>query len=307
MQRNLLFRYAAISAAIFTGACSAETIPDAYGNFESIEVVVSAQTAGQLRQFTPSEGMRLERDAVVALVDTLQLSLERAQLVAQRLATGARRAEVDRQVGVLAVQRDIALRTYERTQRLHEARAATAQQLEQAERDYRTLVAQIGALQAQRQSVDLDVASTGARVAVIDDRVAKSSVVNPVSGTVLAVYVHAGELVQPGQALYRIANLDTLVLRAYVSGAQLASLSIGRVVSVNVDHGSGELRTIPGTLSWISPSAEFTPTPVQTRDDRADLVYAVKILVPNTDGSLRIGMPADVILTGSATPGANSP
>ena len=289
----ILFVCAALSPLV---ACRRDGEPDAYGNFEATEVVVSAQTSGEVRRFTPVEGLRLERGAVVALIDTTQLALERAQLVAQRSATGARRTEVSEQLGVLEVQREIARRAYERTRRLHAAQAATAQQLDQAERDYRVLVAQIAATRAQRQSVGLDVASNEARVEQIRDRIAKSSVANPQPGTVLATYAREGEVVQVGQPLYKIADLDTLVLRAYVTGAQLASVRLGEGVQVRVDAPGGRLRTIAGTVSWVSPTAEFTPTPVQTRDERADLVYAVKIRVANPDGALKIGMPADVTL-----------
>lgn len=291
---------AGLIAALSLVACNDDDAPDAYGNFEATEVVVSAQTSGQIEMFLPVEGMRLERGVVAAIIDTTQLALERAQLIAQRSAVGARRTEVSEQLKVLEVQRDIALRTYERTQRLRASQAATVQQLDQAERDYRVLVAQIEALRAQRSSVGMDVASSEARVAQIGDRIAKSSVMNPQQGTVLTTYARAGEVVQPGQPLYKIADLDTLVLRAYVTGAQLSALRLGQQVEVRVDRGAGDLLTIPGTLTWISPSAEFTPTPVQTRDERAELVYAVKVRVPNAGGVLKIGMPGDMTL-GSAT------
>ncbi|HEX5829365.1 MAG TPA: HlyD family efflux transporter periplasmic adaptor subunit [Gemmatimonadaceae bacterium] len=293
-------RLAAPIALAALSACNGEPDPDAYGNFEATEVVVSAQTSGQIERFTPVEGMRLARGSLVALVDTTQLALERAQLVAQRAATSARRREVSEQLRVLEVQRDIARRAYERTRRLHAQQAATAQQLDQAERDYRTLGAQIDALRAQRQSVGLDVAANEARVEQIGDRIARSSVVNPRAGTVLATYARTGEVVQPGQPLYKIADLDTLELRAYVTGEQLAAVRLGQQVQVRVDDGDA-LRTIPGTVTWVSPTAEFTPTPVQTRDERADLVYAVKIRVPNRDGALKIGMPGDVTF-GAAMP-----
>ena len=284
----VLFTLGALSS------CKREPKPDAYGNFEATEVVVSAQTSGQIQSFTPQDGMRLDRGAVVAVIDTTQLALERQQLVAQRAATGSRGAEVSEQLRVLEVQRDIALRNYERTRRLQAEQAATSQQLDQAERDYRTLVAQIEAVKAQRRSVSMDVASSDARVAQSRDRIAKSTVTNPQAGTVLTTYARAGEVVQPGQPLYKIANLDTLDLRAYVTGGQLPAVRLGQRVEVRVDRGNDKLRTIAGVVTWVSPTAEFTPTPVQTRDERADLVYAVKIRVPNADGSLKIGMPADV-------------
>lgn len=276
--------------------CHSAPAPDAYGNFEATEVIVSAQTAGQIERFVPVEGAQLARGATAALIDTTQLALQRRQAVAQHDAAAARTAEANRQLGVLTVQRTIAQRTFERTRRLHAEQAATAQQLDQAERDYQVLLAQIQAARAQTKSASMDAASMNASVAEIADHIAKSNVVNPESGTVLTTYARAGEVVQPGTPLYKIANLDTLVLRAYVSGSQLASFRVGQRVRVHVDAGNGTLAALPGTVSWVSSTSEFTPTPVQTRDERADLVYAVKILVPNHDGALKIGMPGDLTL-----------
>jgi HlyD family secretion protein len=287
---------------LLLSACGGGPEPDAYGNFEAIEVVISAQTSGQIHRFTPVEGIRLERGAVVALIDTTQLALERRQLAAQRAAAGARRIEVGEQLKVLEVQHEIAHRGYERTRRLHDQQAATARQLDEAEREYRGLAAQIEAVRAQRLSIGLEAASTEARVEQIRDRLAKSSVANPVAGTVLATYARAGEVVQAGQPLYKIADLDTLVLRAYVTGSQLSAVRLGQQVQVRVDRGNG-LMAVPGTVTWVSPTAEFTPTPIQTRDERADLVYAVKIRIANREGVLKIGMPGDVTL-GARTEGS---
>jgi HlyD family secretion protein len=279
--------------------CSKGDTPDAYGNFEATEIVVSVQASGQLESFTPSEGVKLAAGAVVGMVDTTQLGLERDQVVAQRQATEARAAAAGGQVGVYTSQLDVARRTLERTRRLFEQKAATAQQLDQAERDYRMLVAQVSAARAQQQSVGREVSSSTARVAQIRDRIAKSDVVNPSPGTVLATYVKTGEVVQQGQPLYRIANLDTMVLRAYVAETQLASLKLGARVRVNVDQGNGQRITLPGVVTSVASKAEFTPTPVQTRDERADLVYAVKVNVANPNGAIKIGMPADLDLAGA--------
>ena len=289
--------FAVVAPVVIVAACHRGAQPDAYGNFEATEVVVSAQTSGQLQQFTPVEGARLERGAVVAVVDTTQLALQRQQSIAQRAAAGSRGMEVAAQLTALEAQRDVAQRTYERTQRLFAEKAATSQQLDQAERDYRTLTAQVTAARAQRTSANMDAASSSARVAQLGDQLSKSAVVNPQAGTVLTTYARAGEIVQPGQPLYKIADLDTLVLRAYVSGSQLPALKLGQPVQVHVDRGDGKLATMTGTITWISSTAEFTPTPVQTRDERADLVYAVKVRVPNADGSLKIGMPGDITIS----------
>ncbi|HET9454120.1 MAG TPA: HlyD family efflux transporter periplasmic adaptor subunit [Gemmatimonadaceae bacterium] len=290
VQRALL---AALAVAM--AACNGEPEADAYGNLEATEVVVSAQSSGQLLSFTPTEGDQLAAGAVVAQVDTTQLVLELTQIAAQRDAVDARTREVDEQVHVLQVQRDIARRNFDRTRRLRAQQAATAQQMDQAERDYRVLGAQIDAALASRVSIGREGAAGDARVAQIRDRLAKSRVVNPEAGVVLATYANEGEVVQTGQPLYRVARLDTLDLRAYVTGDLLARVRIGQRVRVNVDRG-GELSTVWGTVTWVADKAEFTPTPVQTRDERADLVYAIKVRVPNQDGMLKIGMPADVTL-----------
>ena len=291
-------------AGALLAACHRGAQPDAYGNFEATEVVVGAQTSGQLLSFTPREGDHLSAGALAGVVDTTQLALERQQLLAQHASSGARVTQVEQQVAVLQVQQDIARRAYERTRRLFAEQAATAQQLDQAQRDYEVLGKQIDATRAQQRSAGEDAAAAQARVAQIRDQIANSRITAPVSGTVLATYVREGEFVQPGQPLFRIANLDTLELRAYVTGTQLPSLTLGQRVRVHVDSAQGGLLALPGIVSWIASKAEFTPTPVQTRDERADLVYAVKIRVANPRGALKIGMPADV--TFGAAPSAPS-
>ena len=296
MRRLLLI----CSVAAFSAGCNRAHKPDAYGTFEANEVVVSAQTSGQLLTFTPVEGTQLARGAIVGLVDTAQLALQREQIAATGEATRARTDEATRQIGVFEVQRAIALRAYERTRRLFYQKAATAQQLDQAERDYRVLVAQIAAAQAQRTSVTKDLKSGRARLAEISETLGRSRVINPQNGTVLATFARAGEVVQPGTPLYRIANLDSLTLRAYISEQQLSAIKLGSQVQVNVDAGNGKTIPLPGRVDWISSKAEFTPTPVQTRDERADLVYAVKVLVANQRGLLKIGMPADIDLSPTA-------
>lgn len=294
-----------LSVLVSPTGCSSTPVADAYGNFEAVEVVVSAQTTGQLERFSVVEGSQLARGADVALIDTTQLALQREQLVAQGNAADARTAQASREIRVLLAQRDVSQRAYERTKRLHSEQAATAQQLDQAERDYHVLLAQIAAAQARRNSVGLEATAARASVAQVTERIGKSRVLNPTAGTVLSTYARAGEVVQAGQPLYRVANLDTLVLRAYVSESQLASFRVGQVVAVHVDQGKGKLMTLPGTVSWVSSTSEFTPTPVQTRDERADLVYAVKVLVQNRDGALKIGMPADLSLSASRAANAS--
>ncbi len=275
-------------------SCRSAPEPDAYGHVEATEVVVAAQSSGQLQQFVPAEGMRLAAGATAAVVDTSALVLQLQQVTAQRAASAARVAETGHQIDALGVQATVAERAYSRTRRLFAAQAATAQQLDQAEREYRTVVAQREGAAAQREAVVRDAGATDARVAQIRDQIAKSRVSNPVSGTVLTTYARAGEFVQTGQPLYKIANLDTMELRAYVTEPQLARLKLGQPASVSIDDGGAGRRTLSGVVAWVSAQAEFTPTPIQTRDERTNLVYAVKVRVPNPAGALKIGMPADV-------------
>jgi len=298
--RSPMSRVLAALLPLLAAGCDKEQQPDAYGNFEAEEVVVSAEMPGLLLRFDAEEGEQLAAGALVAIVDTTQLSLEREQLATQKSASSARAASVASQVSALELQRDQASRDYERARSLLAGGAIATRDLEQAEREWRTLAEQVEGMRAQARSAGADVRGIDARVALLAERIAKSRVTNPLAGTVLATYADAGEYVQPGQPLYKIAALDTLVLRAYVAEPQLAVLRLGEPVDVRVDDGPGA-RTVRGVVSWIASKAEFTPTPVQTRDARADLVYAVKILVPNADGALKIGMPADVTLGGGTT------
>ena len=284
-----------LSALALAGvACGSEGEADAYGHIEAIDVVVGSQSMGQIESFTPVEGTRIPAGEVVAIVDASTLELQLQQTTAQRTASASRVEEVTRHIAVLQTQADIAQRAYERVRRLFDQQAATAQQLDQAERDYRTLVAQISAAAAQRETASREMASADSRVAQIRDQIGKSRIINPLTGTVLATYASKGEFVQTGQPLYKIASLDTLEMRAYVTESQLAQIKLGQVVTVSVDVSSKDRRSLPGTITWISAQAEFTPTPIETRDQRSNLVYAIKVRVPNRDGLLKIGMPADV-------------
>jgi HlyD family secretion protein len=283
-----------LGVLVILASCRDKNQPDAYGNFETTEVVVSAETSGQLLWFQADEGQMLTHGQLVAVIDTTQLALQQRQLSAQRSAGASHVTEVGQQLDALRVQYEIAGRNYERMKRLFADQAATAQQLDQAERDYKVLGEQIQGAEAQQRSVGEDVKSTDARLAQISQQLSKSRITSPVAGTVLARYTDRGEFVQPGQPLYKIANLDSMILRAYVTETQLARVRLGAPANVSIDTGGKARRTLAGTVSWVSPQAEFTPTPIQTRDERKDLVYAVKVRVPNPSGIVKIGMPADV-------------
>jgi HlyD family secretion protein len=291
MRRRTLLALAAVALA----ACAADGDPDAYGNFEADEVVVAAQVAGPILRFDALEGQSVAAGTLVAVVDTLPLVLERRQLSAQRRVAEARRREVAAQLAGNASQLEIAERALARTTRLRDGEAATAQQLDAAERDTRTLRGQRDALEAGAASLAAELAAIDSRIASVQDRIARASVVAPIAGTLLGTYARVGETVQPGQPLFSIADLGTLTLRTYVTGDQLTAFRLGQAVTVRVTAGDS-LLAFPGTVSWVATRAEFTPTPIQTRDERADLVYAVKVRVADPDGRLKIGMPGDVTL-----------
>ncbi|MEP7380427.1 MAG: HlyD family efflux transporter periplasmic adaptor subunit [Gemmatimonadota bacterium] len=286
-------RAMSVAALLLLAACRKETA-DAYGNFEATEVTVAAEGAGRVLRLDAAEGQRLEAGAEVGMIDTTALALQRAELLARRGTARARIREVQAGAALVESQRGLADRELERTRRLLAAHAATAQQADRAERDVRVLREQLQGARAAEVTASSEVTSIDAQLASLDERLQRSHVVAPETGTVLTRYVEPGELVQPGTPLFKMASLDTLILRAYVSGAQLSQVALGQSLTVRVDAGADSLRSVEGRVTWISPTAEFTPTPIQTREERATQVYAVKLAVPNVDGRLRLGMPAEV-------------
>lgn len=296
---------AALATILAAAGCRSDQ-PDAYGTFEADEVVVASETTGRLLRFDVREGDQLTPGSTLGLVDTIPLSLERRELAARRSSARSRTTEVSAQVTLLSAQRDVAERELARTRRLASAQAAPAQQLDRAERDYRSLTDQIAATRTSFGTTRGEIDAIEARIAILDDRLARSSIATPVGGTVLTTYVEQGEIVQAGQPLYKVARLDTLTLRAFVSGDQLPAIRLGEAVTVQFDHGAGVLAQRSGQVSWIASRAEFTPTPIQTRKQRVDLVYAVKIRVANPDGALKIGMPGELVLTPTPAAAAGS-
>jgi HlyD family secretion protein len=277
--------------------------PDAYGNFEAdAEVTVSSEVSGTLLRFDVPEGTRIEAGRVIGQVDTLSLVLERRELELQRRSTVTRAEEARAQLQAFEARLRSAGEELERTRRLYQREAATASELTRREGEVETLDAEVRAARARSRLALEEADVIEARIARLDDRAARTILKNPVDGTVLVTFVEPGEFVQPGRALYTVAPLDTLVLRAYVSGAQLSGVRLGDDLSVRYDRPDGGMGTVRGRVSWISDRAEFTPTPIQTREERVDQVYAVKLRVPNPDGHLKIGMPAELALTASGGP-----
>jgi HlyD family secretion protein len=336
MMRRIDTAIAALLIASLLGGCARKAEPDAYGNVEATEVVVGAEATGRLLTYTVTDGQAVQAGSLVGTIDAVQLNFERDQIAAQQTATRSRAGEVRQQIAALESQRGIAVaqrdaaraqrdalsaqleiakRTHQRTRRLFDQQAATAQQLDQAERDERVLTNQVAAqdeqikaqerqiaaqtdlangARAQEKTVAAQLAGTDAQVSQAGERIRKTEIRNPIDGTVLTSYVKAGEVVQAGQPLYRVANLTSMEVRAYVTEPQLSAIRLGQEVQVSIDAGGGQRQTVPGSISWISSRAEFTPTPIQTREERVDMVYAIKIRVANANGVLKIGMPVDV-------------
>mgnify|MGYP003333644524 FL=1 len=287
------------SAGLAAGGCTKER-PDAYGTFEATEVTLSAEVAGRLLAVHADEGTAVAAGTVVAVVDTSPLVLQRGELRARRTAIESRGREADAQLGVIEAQRTVAQREFERTNRLLAANAATSQQADRATRDFKTLEAQAEAVKASRATVGREIASVDAQVAQLDDRIRRARVTAASGGTILSRFVEAGEVVGAGSAIAKMAALDSLTFRAYVAERQLGLVKLGATVQVKVDAPDGTFRTLPGKVTWVSSTAEFTPTPIQTREERVTQVYAVKVTVANADGSLKIGMPGELVLGGAA-------
>ena len=285
---------------LLVGACTDDDTA-AWGTFEAEEVTVAAQASGPIIHVAVREGDAVQAGDVLAEVDAGPLALQRDELMARRATASSRLGEVAAQRAALDAQLDLARREEGRMRRLADANAATQQQVDRAEREVAVLVAQREGLDATRGTIGREVTVIGAQVAQLEDRVVRSVVRAPLGGTVLVRLAEPGEVVAPGRPIIVMAALDTLTFRAWVSGAQVPDLRLGASVMVRTDAGGGTLQEHAGIITWIADRAEFTPTPIQTRDERVTQVYAVKVVVANPDGTLKVGMPGELVL-GIATP-----
>jgi len=273
-------------------SCKNNTKADAYGNFEATEITVSAQANGQLLRFKIDEGDTLKKQQVVGFVDTIPLFLKKQQLLAQKQIIYAKSKGVLSQIAVLKAQLKTAQINLDRTQKLAKTKSATQKQLDAVLGQVAVLKQQIKSIETQNIAVVNEVKSLNAQLKQVADQIAKSFIINPVNGTVLTTYVEQSEVVNFGKPLYKIADLSLLELRVYISESQLSQLKIGQNVTVKVDTPKG-MTSYKGKVTWIASEAEFTPKIIQTKEERVNLVYAVKIDVKN-DGKLKIGMPAEM-------------
>ncbi len=284
---------------------------DATGTFEANEVIVSSELSGKILSFSVEEGMMLAKDTVVGTVDAANITLQKEQVEASVAALSEKTADVspavrllENQLAVQQSQLNNLLHEQARVQNLLKQDAATGKQLDditaQVDVARKNLTVTQQQINVQKNNVatqNRSILSEGKplqkRVAQLDDQLKKANIINPVGGTVITKYAEPGEITATGKALYKIADLSTMTLRAYVTGSQLSQIKLGQAVKVLVDDGADKYREIPGTISWISDKAEFTPKTIQTKDERANLVYATKIKVKN-DGYLKIGMYGEV-------------
>ena len=285
---------------LLLGACTADNTA-AWGTFEADEVTVAAQASGPVLTVAVREGDVVALGDVLAEVDAGPLALQRAELEARQATVQSRLGELGAQRTALQAQLDLAVRDQGRMQRLATSAAATPQQVDRAEREVAVFTAQLSGIEATRATIGREVAAITTQIAQLEDRVERSVVRAPLTGTVLVRLAEPGEVVAPGRPIVVMAALDTLIFRAWVSGAQLPELRLGAAVVVRTDAGGGTLREHPGTVTWIADRVEFTPTPIQTRDERVTQVYAVKVAVANPEGELKVGMPGELVLAG-ATP-----
>lgn len=284
---------------LLAAACGRNGDFDATGTFEATEVVVSAEAAGRILRFDAEEGDRLEAGRQVGAIDTVQLYLQKLQLERQRASVVSNRPDIAKQVASLREQ--IAKQQIERrrVENLLRDGAATTKQLDDIDAQIKVLdgqlEAQLSTLRNNAASIDENSSSIELQIARIEDQLAKCRIASPVAGTVLAKYSEAGELASVGRPLMKVADLDRIYLRAYFTSDQLAALKLGQEVTVTADFGGDSRIDYPGRIVWIASESEFTPKTIQTRDSRANLVYAVKIAVEN-DGRLKIGLYGEVKL-----------
>jgi HlyD family secretion protein len=286
-----------LSASLLLACNDAEDTFDASGAFEAEETVISAEASGTIRQLDVEEGKTLAAGQTIGYIDSTQLYLKKKQLEAQIEAVLSKRPDISAQLAALQEQLRAAQTERARITNLVNAAAAPKKQLDDINTQIDVLEKQIAAQRSALGITSSSISQEGLALQVqieqVNDQLAKCRIVNPVQGTVLTQYTKVNEVATPGKPLYKIADLSTIVLRAYITGSQLPQVKLNQKVKVLVDKGNGEYATHEGTITWISDKAEFTPKTIQTKEERANLVYAVKINVKN-DGALKIGMYGEV-------------
>lgn len=283
-------------AGLIAASCNtSNNKADAYGNFETRETIVSANAAGQLLYFPIEAGQILESGTLSAITDTAQASLNLIQLKAKKEAIASNLLSINANIEVLKAQKASLQTEAERARRLLKDEAITRKQMDELEGKLDVMEKQIIAAEVSKNTVLAELKVMDTQLELAKEQLKKCFVYNPLNGTVLEHYAELHEMTAPGKPLYKIADMSIMELRAYVSGEQLPHIKTGQKVVVRIDDKSHKLREMEGIISWISTKSEFTPKVIQTKEERVNLVYAIKVSVKN-DGSLKIGMPGEVIL-----------
>jgi HlyD family secretion protein len=282
------------SLSLFLYACGNKKERfDASGTFEAVEVIVSSEASGRILVLDFQEGQLLEAGQQIGLTDSLQLHLRKMQLQAGIRALESRRLDVSKQLAATRQQIETAQNELQRFQNLFEANAANQKQVDDIKAQITLLEKQLAAQQSTmmqtNQGISQEATAQEMQVAQLQDQIEKCIIKSPLAGSVLVKYAEAGELATIGKPLFKMADTRNMIFRAYVASSQLTKLQIGQQVHVFADYGEGETRQYPGIITWISEKSEFTPKTIQARDERDNLVYAIKVAVEN-DGYLKIGM-----------------
>ena len=265
---------------------------DGYGNFEATEVTISAEASGKIEYLNLEEGTTVAPNTQVGLIDTIQLYLSKQQLIASKNTIASKSVNVLSQTAVLNEQLKTTLIEQKRIQNMFAENAATKRQVDEINGKVNMLNEQIKSIKTQEAPISNEQKSIDVQIEKINDQIQKCKITSPFQGTVLAKYFEANETTNFGKPMYKLADLTTMTLRVYISEKQLNQIKVGQKVTVKIDTQE-DMKSYPGTISWIASSAEFTPKIIQTKEERANLVYAVKVNVKN-DGSLKIGMPAEM-------------
>jgi HlyD family secretion protein len=281
-------------AMLFLVSCNRnDKLSDAYGNFEAVTVSISSEVSGKILSLNVEEGQDLQPGVVIGMVDTTDLLLKKQLLQAQKRAIATKMAGVEGQILVQQQQKTNLLVEKERLTRLIMDKAATPKQLDDINGAIDLVDRQVASIRTQNAGIIEEQEVVDKQIAQVNETLSKCHIINPIAGTVLVKYAEPGEIATSGKTLYKIANLSELELKVYISGDQLPSVKLGQKVDVLIDSDKKNNRKLEGTVIWISQKAEFTPKIIQTKEERVDLVYALKVKVPN-DGNLKIAMPGEV-------------
>lgn len=266
---------------------------DAFGNFETEAIIVSSESAGKILLFNVEKGQKVEPTTISAITDTVQIKLQLLQIDAKKAAVSAREQSTQSQIEIFKEQKKNLEINKARVTKMKKDGAATQKQLDDINGQISIIEKQIISTKTQFTAIVKELEVLDSQSAMLADQLKRCSVKPPITGVILETYAKQGELTAPGKPLYKIANLDKLTLKVYISGAQLSNVKTGQTVEVLIDKNENENQSLTGTIMWISSEAEFTPKIIQTKEERVKLVYAMKVSVKN-DGTLKIGMPGEI-------------